>query len=57
MRRMAPRPRLLVFAAAAIALALSTTVQAAPIRAAEIPHSAAFTVNLKWTLLPESIQR
>jgi len=48
-RRMAPRPRLLVFAAAAIALVLSTTVQAAPIRAAEIPHSAAFTVNLKWT--------
>ena len=49
MRRMAPRSRPLVFAAAAIALVLSTTVQAAPIRAAEIPHSAAFTVNLKWT--------
>jgi len=35
--------------AGATALVLSTTVQAAPVRAAEIPHTAGFTANLKWT--------
>jgi hypothetical protein len=47
--QMAPRPRLLLSAAAASALILITTLQAAPVaQGAEVPHTG-FAANLTWS--------
>ena len=50
MRPKAPRPRLFVSVAAATAVALITTLQAAPVaQAAEAPHAAGFVANQTWS--------